>query len=137
MEESTYREKALSELIVRLHAAVRNGDIDRAKKLMEIVDFLGKLWPEALDALERRYGDREIELPDTPQDRDNRDHERHFRDEWIPELERIMELWDSRHKNLPYQLPLEHHTGLDCWQIMFDNGLSPNEAFEDDKDCWR
>lgn len=75
-------------------------------------------------------------LPDTPQDSDNRKADRVFSDEWLPELESIMQDWDRSWSNLPYSLPLKDSTGLDCWRDMFDDGLTPEQAFAEDQLCW-
>jgi len=56
---------------------------------------------------------------------------------WVHELERIMQKWDATHGNLPYRLPLADSTGLECWQEAFDDGMSPQEAFDEDRHCWK
>ena len=57
-------------------------------------------------------------------------------DQWVTELERIMEEWDSEYGNLPYTLPLKASTGLGCWRESFEDGMSPAEAFASDQNYW-
>lgn len=56
--------------------------------------------------------------------------------EWLAALERIMGEWDRKYGNLPYALPLKSSTGLDCWREMFDEQMTPQEAFDEDQSSW-
>jgi len=55
---------------------------------------------------------------------------------WIEQLESIMREWITHWENLPYRLPLADSTGLDCWRDMYDDGISPIEAFWADQESW-
>ena len=58
---------------------------------------------------------------------------------WLSELERIMRAWDDKHGNLPYSLPLtsgEHEGNRLCWMDSYDDGMTPQEAFDEDLTYW-
>lgn len=58
---------------------------------------------------------------------------------WMKDLERIAADWDAKHGNLPYRLPLSDErmsTGTACWRGMYDDGMTPIEAFEEDQAAW-
>lgn len=59
---------------------------------------------------------------------------------WLDEFEAIASAWDKLAAgNLPYSLPLDRSEGnsnLLCWCDMFDEGMSPQEAFLEDQRYW-
>ncbi len=55
---------------------------------------------------------------------------------WLDQLEGHMRGWDAQWGNLPYLLPLADSTGLDCWREMYDDGMSPLDAFWEDQNAW-
>lgn len=56
---------------------------------------------------------------------------------WIAELEAIMDDWGKKHEGRPYgNGTLAETTGLSCWMQSYDEGLSPQDAFDEDRDCW-
>lgn len=57
-------------------------------------------------------------------------------DQWITELEHVAGEWDAKHGNLPYTLPLRDSTGVGCWHDFFEDGLTPQEAFDSDQSHW-
>jgi len=57
-------------------------------------------------------------------------------DEWIKQLESIMQTWDEKHGTLPYDLPLASSTGLDSWRDYYHDDFTPQGAFDEDKACW-
>lgn len=59
--------------------------------------------------------------------------------EWVDKLEEIMRKWDAKHGNLPCGLPLDRDPtsgNLLCWKDSFDDGMSPQEAFDSDQSYW-
>ena len=56
-----------------------------------------------------------------------------FADEWLPALQAIMSTWDEKYGNLPYELPLGDFR---CWRDSYDDGMSPQEAFDSDQTYW-
>ena len=59
--------------------------------------------------------------------------------EWLRALEQIMAAWDAKHGNLPYTLPLtsgEHDGNRLCWMDSYDDGMTPQEAFDSDQTYW-
>lgn len=55
---------------------------------------------------------------------------------WISEVERIAKAWDEKHGNYPYSLPLLQSTGHENWRDTFDDGMTPQEAFDEDQKHW-
>lgn len=66
--------------------------------------------------------------------------ERFSRDEkfmaWMSDLERIMVDFGAKHEGHPYGGPLVESTGLECWFDYYDNGFSPQAAFDEDRTYW-
>lgn len=59
--------------------------------------------------------------------------------EWLGILESIMRAWDEKHGNLPYTLPLTHDENEGnrlCWKDSYDDGMTPQEAFDADQMYW-
>lgn len=57
--------------------------------------------------------------------------------DWMANLEAVMDEWKAKHGVRPYgDEPLSTATGLECWKTAFDDGKSPQEAFDEDRDCW-
>ena len=58
---------------------------------------------------------------------------------WLDALEKIMTDWHAKHGNLPYELPLDRDlvSGNNlCWMDSFDDGMTPQEAFDSDLSYW-
>ena len=58
---------------------------------------------------------------------------------WLAELEKIMGEWDAKYGNLPYALPLdraEDNGNVCCWRDSYDDGMTPQQAFESDQSYW-
>ena len=57
--------------------------------------------------------------------------------DWIEELEQVMEAWKAKYGERPYGEPtLEETTGLECWRDAYDLGMSPQQAFDEDRSYW-
>lgn len=57
---------------------------------------------------------------------------------WIADLEAVIKAWADKYTNgeLPYDLPLADGTGLECWHVMYADGYSPSDAFNEDRSYW-
>lgn len=55
---------------------------------------------------------------------------------WMVRLEEIMDDFGKKYGQRPYGKPLSESTGLDCWYCSYEDGSSPQQAFDDDRDCW-
>lgn len=58
---------------------------------------------------------------------------------WLGELEKVMTAWDAKYGNLPYALPLDRDLTAGnnlCWRDSYDDGMTPQEAFDSDQSYW-
>ncbi len=55
-----------------------------------------------------------------------------FSEEWMPQLERIAWEWSVKAGVKFYPFPLSKSTGVECWREMFEDGLTPQEAMDED-----
>lgn len=59
--------------------------------------------------------------------------------EWLGELNTLMTAWHEKHGNLPYELPINTKANEDnalAWRDSFDDGMTPQEAFDVDQSYW-
>lgn len=56
--------------------------------------------------------------------------------DWMDKLEGLMDKFEAKHGQRPYSKPLAENTGLGCWYESFQDGMTPEEAFAADRDCW-
>lgn len=55
---------------------------------------------------------------------------------WIADLERIMTEFGERNDGHPYGGPLVESTGLKSWRGYFEDGYTPQHAFDEDATYW-
>jgi hypothetical protein len=57
---------------------------------------------------------------------------------WIGRLEKVLKEWGDKYGDgsPPYSLPLADGTGLECWHQMYEEGFTPQEAFDEDRSNW-
>ena len=58
---------------------------------------------------------------------------------WIGNLESVLKAWGAKHNDgdPPYTLPLADGTGLECWHQMYEDGMTPEDAFAEDRSNWQ
>lgn len=57
---------------------------------------------------------------------------------WIAGLEKVVQAWGDKHCDgePPYGLPLVDGTGLSCWHDCYADGMTPQQAFDEDQSNW-
>ncbi|MGI9296394.1 MAG: hypothetical protein ACR2QC_00675 [Gammaproteobacteria bacterium] len=53
--------------------------------------------------------------------------------DWVDELEQVILSFEKKSGWRPYDIPLAVSTGLACWREWYDDGMTPQEAFESDQ----